>query len=68
MFTKGKLSELTVYVAHQVYQKYATTTKTGEKILYMGVQKALYGILKSALLFYKQLQHELETNCFKINT
>ena len=37
-------------VATQTYQKFITTEK-GQKILYVRVQKALYGMLKSPLLF-----------------
>ena len=34
MFMKGKLAELMVHVAPQIYRKYITTMKTGEQILY----------------------------------
>ena len=35
--------------------------------MYMKVQKALHGMLKSALLFYKKLREDLEKNGFKVN-
>ena len=65
MFMKGKMAELMVHVAP--YRKYITATKQGEKILNMKVQKALYGMLKSALLFYERIRENLEKNGFKVN-
>ena len=47
MFIKGKTAELMVHVAPH--------TQQGEKFLYMRVQKALFDMLKSALLFYRKL-------------
>ena len=34
---------------------------------YVKIQKALYGMLKSALLFYCKLQKDLENMGFKVN-
>ena len=53
---KGKLAELMVMVAPQIYQKYIMRNKKGEPVLYMKVQRAIYGMLKIALLFYKKTQ------------
>ena len=36
-------------------------------MLYVRLSKALYGMLKAALLFYKRLMSELENMGFKIN-
>ena len=47
---KGKLTELMVMVAPQIYQQYIMRNKQGEPLLYMKVQKAIYEMLKSALL------------------
>ena len=41
--------------------------ETGKTVLYVRLQKALYGCLKSALLFYKNLVGDLEAYGFKIN-
>ena len=38
-----------------------------EKDSYMKVQKALYGMMKSALLFYQKLRDYLEQEGFKVN-
>ena len=54
MFMKGRLAELMVMVAPQTYQKFITTEKV-QKVLYVKVQKALYGMLKSTLFFNHKL-------------
>ena len=41
--------------------------ETGKLVLYVQIQKALYGCLKRALLFYKKLVGDLETYGFSIN-
>ena len=57
MFMKGRLTELMVMVAPQTYRKFITM-EIGQKVLHVKVQEALYGMLKSALLFYQKLQKE----------
>ena len=37
-------------------------------MLYVKLTKALYGLLKSALLFYKKLRRELEEMGFEVNS
>ena len=66
MFMQGRLAELMSLIALQTYQKFITVEK-GQKVLYIKVQKALYGKLKSALLFYKKLRGDLESMGFEIN-
>ena len=60
MLLKGKLAELMVQIYPKMYQKYVITSSKGEPMLYVQLSKALYGLLQSALLFYKKLQTELE--------
>ena len=43
------------------------TVERGQTVLYVELQKALYGMLKSALLFYKKLRHDLESIGFEVN-
>ena len=66
MFMKGKLSELMSQIAPQTYQKYVMI-ENGQKVLYVKIQKALFGMLKSALLFYKKLRAHLESCCKQNN-
>ena len=67
MILKGKLAELMVQVAPALYQKYITVDKRNTPILYVRLQKALYGLLRSALLFYKKLVGDLEGEGFVLN-
>ncbi len=41
--------------------------KKGTKILYVKLQKALYGLMRASLLFYRKLRKELEAWGFTIN-
>ncbi len=50
----------------KLYRKYLVDKK-GKKVLYLGLQKALYGIMKSALLFYQKLVLELKSMGFVVN-
>ena len=56
MLLKGRLAELMVQVDLKLYRKYATVSAKGEAMLYVRLSKALYGLLQSALLFYKKLR------------
>ncbi len=67
MILKGKLAELMEIVAPHIYRKHITTDNRGQPILYVHLHKALYGLLKSALLFYKKLSSDLKQNGFTIN-
>ena len=53
-------------IAPQTYQKYVTIEE-GQKVLYVKVQKALYEMLTSALLFHKKLRSDLESISFEVN-
>ena len=67
MLLKGKLAELLLQVDPSLYRKYVITNSKGEPMLYVKLAKALYGLLKSALLFYKKLRGELEDMMFEVN-
>ena len=66
MKMQGKLAELLIEVAPEVYQDYVVIER-GQTILYLELQKALYGMLQSALLFYQKLRHDLENVGFVVN-
>jgi hypothetical protein len=57
---KGELAEMMVQIAPQIYQKYITMDKKGTKILYVKLQKALYGLMRASLLFYRKLRKEFK--------
>ena len=66
MLLKGKLAELMVQIDPNIYRKYIITSSKGEPMLYVCLSKALYGLLQSALLFYRKLRSELEDHGFKV--
>ncbi len=59
MKRNGLLAELMVKTDPKIYWKYVTIKK-GRQVLYLCLQKALYGMMKSALLFYRKLIQELK--------
>jgi hypothetical protein len=62
----GMLAELMVKTNLKLYQQYVILEK-GRSVLYLRLQKALYGMMKSALLFYRKLVSELREMGFEIN-
>ncbi len=54
-------------VAPDIYQKHMTTNNKGQLELYVHLHKALYGLLKSALLFYKKLSNDRIQDGFTTN-
>ena len=56
-----------VKVDPYMYREYVTTSKKGVPVLYVKLDKALYGMLRVALLFYKKLRRDLEEMGFVIN-
>ncbi len=67
MTLKGKLAELMVQVALNIYQKYVTVDRRGMPILYVKIWKALYELLRSPLLFHCKLVNNLEGAGFVLN-
>jgi hypothetical protein len=66
MQMNGTLAELMAKTDPKLYRNYLIDKK-GKKVLYLHLQKALYGMLKSALLFYQKLVSELRSMGFVIN-
>jgi hypothetical protein len=60
------LVDMLVELDSHTYKEHVSF-KNGSKILYVHVQKAIYGMLQSALLFYKKLRSDLESIGFIIN-
>jgi hypothetical protein len=59
--------ELMVKTAPKIYRKYITIDANNQPILYVKLQKALYGCLRSALLFYHKLVGDLKLQGFELN-
>ena len=51
----------------KLYTKYVTVDAKGQKVLYVQLSKALYGLLRATILFYRKLRKELEEYGFEIN-
>ena len=67
MLLRGKLAEMMVQVDPAMYRKYVTYSRNGQAMLYVRLSKALYGMLRAALLFYKRLRSDLENMGFEVN-
>ena len=50
----------------QLYRPYIID-ENGQTVLYLEVLKAIYGCLQSAILFYKKLRKDLESQGFVVN-
>ena len=66
MKLRGPLVEALLLIDPVIPRDYVTTDKKGEKMLYVHMSKALYGLLKSALDFYNKLRSDLEGNGFTV--
>jgi hypothetical protein len=60
MLLRGRLAEIMVQVDVQIYRKYVIYDKNNQALLYVKLSKAIYGLLKSALLFYKKNVNNLQ--------
>ena len=49
------------------YKNSQVVYERGEKVLYLVVLKAIYGMLQSAILFYKKFRKDLESVGFEVN-
>jgi hypothetical protein len=67
MVLKDELCELMCKVNPKLYRRYVTYHKKGNPVLYVQLYKALYGLMRSALLFYRKLKKELEDYGFVTN-
>ena len=56
MRLEGQLAELMVLVDPKLYRKHVRYSSKGEAVFYVCIAKALYGMLKSALWWYKELR------------
>jgi hypothetical protein len=56
-----------VKTAPNIYRKYITVDAKDQPVLYVKLQKALYGCLRSALLFYLKFVGDIESQGFTIN-
>ena len=67
MLLCGPLSELMVMVDPVLYKDVITYNSKGQALMYVRMNKALYGMLKSALQFYLKFRSDIEAYGFKVN-
>ena len=61
------LAELMVATAPEIYQRYVSMNRKGELVLYVEALNALYGIMKTTLLFYLKFVKNLKSIGFELN-
>ncbi len=66
MKIRGFLVDVLVEIAPEVYASYVVW-ENGEKVLYVIMLKALYGMLTSALLYYKKFVKDIQEIGFELN-
>ena len=66
MVLRGRMAELMEKTETSIHQKFVTIENI-KTVLYVKFQKALYGYLRSALLFYENLVSDLKSRGFIIN-
>ena len=64
---RGKLVEILVDIAPDVYGPYVHKNKKGEKVLLVQCMNALYGTMVASLLFYKNFVTSLKKEGFVLN-
>ena len=67
MHLDGILAELLVKVAPKLYRKYITPNAKGKPVQNVQLENAVYGMMKSALLFYQKWVADLTSLGFTIN-
>jgi hypothetical protein len=67
MVLKGELEDYLIRMHTAIYQPYAIVDSRGRTLLYVRLQKALYGLMREALLFYKKFHGELEAYGFVVS-
>ena len=67
MAIRGKTAELLVQLNPALHRPYIWYIKKGVPMLYVQIEKALYGMLRAALLFYRKLRADLEDMGSEVN-
>jgi hypothetical protein len=67
MLLRGRLAELMVKTAPNIYRKYITVDSNNQPVLHVKLQKALYGCLQSALMLYLKFVGDIESQGFELN-
>ena len=63
---EGSMAKALLLIKPELYRTYVAL-RNGKKVLYVKLEKALYGLLNSGLLFWKDLSSLLIKNGFELN-
>ena len=63
---RGTLADLILVADPELYLPFVSY-ETGQAVIFVRLQKSLYGCLKIALLFYEKLVGDMEAYGFRIN-
>ena len=66
MKIRGQLVDIMIELCPGVYEYYVVEER-GQKVLYVRILKALYGMLVSSILFYKKFRKYIEGIGFQVN-
>src|SRR6056300_1158898 len=66
MMFEGEMAEMLVKASPQ-YKQFLHVTRNGKKLLYVRLKRALYGCIRSAMLWWKMLSEFLIADGFKLN-
>ena len=64
---RGKLADLLIKTAPEIYRKHITINRKGETALYARALNEIYGIMKATLIFYQKFVGDLMTIGFELN-
>ena len=67
MAMEGRLAELMAVIEPKIHPRFVAKDNDGKKVLYVKLMKALYGLLKSALIFYKKSSEGLLSMGFQLD-
>ena len=67
MKIRGPLVDMLVNMDPETYKSFVVFDNNGNKVLYVQVLKAIYGMLQSSMLFYKKLCKDLQSIGFVLN-
>jgi hypothetical protein len=66
MKIRGPLVDMLLELSYETYAQYVVY-EGKSKVLYVVMEKALYGMLQSSLLYYKKFRRDIESIGFKVN-
>ena len=67
MKIRGRLVDWLVNMSPTAYKDYVVI-ENGQKVIYLEILRAIYGMLEASILWYKKFRKDLELVGFKFNT